>query len=238
MSLSIGSVSGMSASMSGMGRMPPRPDPAQMASDMFSKLDTEGKGYIEESDLASALNALSSDDSGTLSSEELFNALDTDSDGKVTQSEMSETLTRLAEEMEAQFNSGRMAQAMGGMGGPGGMPPPPPPGEDEGLSVDQLSQMASDAEAAGDSKASELSSLVEHFDEADTDQDGKVTLKEAMAYKEKTASESGASDSTAQSDTQSANVDARVLQRVMQLVASYRTDSESVTRGTSLAVTA
>jgi len=32
-----------------------RPDPAKMATDLFSKLDTTGKGYIEQSDLETAI---------------------------------------------------------------------------------------------------------------------------------------------------------------------------------------
>lgn len=246
MSLSIGSTSGMSSAMMGMGRVPPRPDPSQMVSDAFSKLDTTGKGYIDKTDLQNALSGLSSDDaqSGAVSADELFSALDGDSDGKVTQSEMSETLSRLADELDAQFNSGRMSQAMGGMGGPGvmgGMPPPSPPGDDEGIGVDQLSQMASDAQESGDSKASELSALVENFDEADTNQDGKLSFQEAMAYKEKTSSdaaEQDASTNEASATRSAASNDAVVMHRMMQLLASYRTDSESVTRGTSVSAAA
>lgn len=241
MSLSIGSVSGMGSTMAGMGRMP-RPDPSQMASDVFSKLDTSGKGYIDKTDLQNALSGLSSDDQkNSLSADEMFSALDSDSDGKVTQSEMSATLSKMAEELEAQFNSGRMSQAMGGMGGPGGMPPPPPR-DDAGLSKDQLNQMASDASAAGDSQASELSSLVQNFDAADTDQDGKVTFKEAMAYKDKQAA--GSADATQtntdsqQATDSSTKLDALVMHRVMQLLSSYRADSESVTRGGSVSASA
>ena len=37
-----------------------KPDAATMAEDLFAKLDTSGKGYIEQSDLTSALSSTSS----------------------------------------------------------------------------------------------------------------------------------------------------------------------------------
>ena len=65
-----------------------RPDPAKMAEDLFSKLDTSGKGYIQESDLESALSGLKST-SSTQSASDIFSQLDSDSDGKVTKDELS-----------------------------------------------------------------------------------------------------------------------------------------------------
>ena len=49
---SIGNVSSLIASSySGIGSARhQRPDPAEMAEDLFSRLDTTGKGYIEQSD--------------------------------------------------------------------------------------------------------------------------------------------------------------------------------------------
>lgn len=61
------------------------------ASKLFSQLDTKNQGYIEQSDLASALNKVASSSANV---EELFNQLDGDSNGKVTQSEMSTSLAK------------------------------------------------------------------------------------------------------------------------------------------------
>ncbi|WP_374496529.1 EF-hand domain-containing protein, partial [Vogesella indigofera] len=105
--------------MSGMGGGPramKRPDGEQMASEIFSKLDTDNQGYLEASDFGS-------------DNEDLFSALDSDSDGKVSKSELSTRLKQLAEELDSQFNAMR-SQGMGGMmmaGGQPGLPPPPPP---------------------------------------------------------------------------------------------------------------
>ena len=92
----IGSNYGMM--MQGMGGMK-RPDPTQMANQLFSKLDTSGQGYLTKSDLQSALDSVSSSSassSTTSSVDDLFSKLDTNSDGKVTQQEFSDTLQKVA----------------------------------------------------------------------------------------------------------------------------------------------
>ena len=82
---SISSISsyGVANSYSGTFGMqrPQRPSAEEMASDLFSKLDSSGKGYIQESDLESALSAIigsssssSSDATGTASASEIVAA--------------------------------------------------------------------------------------------------------------------------------------------------------------------
>ncbi|MBK7849500.1 MAG: EF-hand domain-containing protein [Zoogloea sp.] len=126
---SIGS-SGM-VSMAGMQR----PDPSRMASNVFSKLDTKGQGFIEESDLQSAFSQLTSASSGSAESDSaaLFKVLDGDSDGKVTESEFSSSMQKLADALESQAFGSRMA---------GVMPPPPPPpeGDDAGFTQEEPEQ--------------------------------------------------------------------------------------------------
>lgn len=43
------SISSVNSNSSVMMKGMPHPDPAKMAEDLFSKLDTTGKGYIEKS---------------------------------------------------------------------------------------------------------------------------------------------------------------------------------------------
>lgn len=108
-----------------------KPDAATMAEDLFAKLDTSGKGYIEQSDLTSALSSTSSTSTeGTASASEIFSQLDSDGDGKVTQDELKTSMQKLAESLDSQFDEMRM-QA--------GMPPPPPPAEsDAGFTEEEL----------------------------------------------------------------------------------------------------
>lgn len=124
-----------------------KPDATQMASDLFSKLDTQNKGYVEKSDLTSALSQLKAQ--GTESTEsstadQLFTKLDGDGDGKITEDEMKSGLKQLADELDSQFNQMRMQGGMGKMGGMNGMPPPPPPENSQGSSQDQSSSQVTE----------------------------------------------------------------------------------------------
>jgi Ca2+-binding EF-hand superfamily protein len=223
MSSTISSVGGYSSMMTGMSR-PPRPDSTKLAEELFSQIDSSGKGYIEQSDLEAAFDQVSSTSSGT-SADKLFSSLDSDGDGKVTRDEMASGLQSLMESLDSQFQSMRMSDAMGAMGN---MPPPPPPPEnDTGFTKEELEAQLEEV-GSTDSKRSELiSSVIENFDAADTDGDGKVSFKEAMAYDQSTSSTSSAtSSSTATSDattasTSTASTEAQLMLQIMKLAQAY-----------------
>ncbi len=150
MSSSIGSVgSSISTMMSAMRR----PDPAKMAEDLFSKLDASSQGYIQKSDLQSALNSISSDASSNAS--DLFSQLDADGDNKVTKQEFTDGLKNLA----SQFDSAAMDQYRSDSaqrGDMGGMPPPPPPPPNESSSTS-----STDGVDSTDSSSTSLSANLE-----------------------------------------------------------------------------
>lgn len=215
--------------MSGM--RPPRHDPSKLVDEIFSKLDTKGQGYLEKSDLQSAFESSASSSSASV--DEVFSSLDSDGDGKITKDEMSSSLQKLAEELDSQFNADRMAQAMGNM-----PPPPPPPENDTGFTKDELTQQLDEATAAGDSKRADLiSSIVANFDDADSDGDGKVTFKEAMAYdqsrQDSTVSASTGDATSTASAGDSESLSARVLRQMLRLMASYGAPETSATSSLS-----
>jgi Ca2+-binding EF-hand superfamily protein len=250
--VSASSVSSSYASMTAAKRQ--RPDAAKMAEDIFSKLDTKGQGYIEKSDLQSALGALSVTDgtntasgaasSTTSSVDDLFSKLDGDGDGKVTKKELADSMQGLADALDSQAMSSRMQM--------GGMPPPEGGhhGHDAGLTKDQLTSMASDAFATDSKRASVMSDVASNFDKADTNGDGKVSFKEAMAYEKSTkadassatgsdasaadgaSSETSASANATQEDTQ-----ARMMQQLMQLIHAYG-DNSKTAQSSSISVAA
>lgn len=221
-----------------------RPDPSKMVEDLFSQIDTEGKGYIDSSDLEEAMSQLATDDGSesTASADELFSAMDSDGDGKVTQSEMSDTLQTLADSMG-------FAQGMGGPGGMGGMPPPPPSsgtGGDSGFTEDELTSQleslnSSDSLSETDqARADLISSIVSNFDEADTNGDGKVDGSEAMAYEQSSqSSDSGTSTTTTtatdtstatastSSSTTSGVSDVQLMHTIMRLMHAYGPSSQA-----------
>ena len=205
-----------------------RPDAAQMAEDLFSKLDTTGKGYIEQSDLSSALSNLSSlsgASGSTDSASEIFSQLDSDSDGKVTKDELSASLQKLSESLDDQFNQMRMA---------GAMPPPPPSGQakasDEGFTEEELNSQLSEIGSTDSARSSLISKIVENFDAADTNEDGKVSFAEAMAYDQSnptTSSTSSDSTSANSSVASSEQTDAKVFRQLMDLLRTYGSDERS-----------
>lgn len=103
-----------------------RSDPTRMAEELFSKLDTAGRGYIDKADLQAAFDKIagsgSASDSSPMSSAELFAVLDADNDGKVVKQDFVDTLVALRDQGGPQGRGGP-----GGPGGPGGQRCPQPP---------------------------------------------------------------------------------------------------------------
>ena len=185
------------------------------ASYLFSRLDTSNKGYIDADDLVSAFSSLASTpgtDAG-----DLFTQLDGDSDGKVTESEFSSALQQLSETLNSQYDASRMQGAM--------PPPPPPPTDDEGFTEEELSSQLDEIGSTDSARSTLISSIVENFDTADTNQDGTVSNAEAMAYaRANDITTSASSDSSATSGSGSDNAtvaDAKVYQQIMELMRAY-----------------
>lgn len=211
------------------------------ASSLFSKLDTSNQGYLSKSDLESAFSSISDSSSSTSSADDVFSSLDSDSDGKVTKDEFTTALENLASQLNGQYDSSRM------QGGPGDMPPPPPDGangngppppppdgaqgaNDGGFTKDQLQAQLDEIGSTDSKRSSLISKIVENFDKADANGDGKVDMQEAMAYDKSTSSSSTSSTTTtssssdsssSDSDSASSSADAKVLAQIMQLMQAY-----------------
>lgn len=185
-----GCSSAMMGGMSGMQRL----DPSKMADKLFSKLGTKGQGYIEKSDLQSVFDQISAKGaSGNKPRvDDVFQTLDVDGDGKVTKQQMSDSIQKLANQLDSQFQDMRMRGKSGGM------------------SESDIRSMA-DSTTGGASQT--LSALAKNFDAADTNQDGKISAKEAMAFP--------ASNETKSSSSEAQSGDVGVLARIMELAASY-----------------
>jgi Ca2+-binding EF-hand superfamily protein len=216
---SIGSIGSNNSSLMMQG-MRQRPDTAKMAENLFSQLDTSGQGYIEKSGLQAALDKISSGSSGSSTSvDDLFTALDTDGNGQVTKQEFTNALTKLQDNLETQYLDSRM-QAAREAGGMGGMPPPPPPpGEGPTLSKDELTSMVNEL-GTSDSRSNMMSNILENFDKADTDGDGKVSFQEAKAF-EQSSSSSGSTAGTSSSVSSSNASEEKAMMQIMKLMQAY-----------------
>ena len=199
-----------------------RPDPSQMASKLFSKLDAKNQGYIEKSDLQSAFDQLSTSgsSSSTSSVDDVFSQLDTNGDGKVTKQEMTDSLKKIADQLDSQFNNMRTSS--------GGMPPPPPPGDSNGsdsagFTKDELASMAQEIGSTDSKRSSLMTNLVNNFDKADTNGDGKISAQEAMAFDQsnQTGSSTSSDSGSTSSSSSATNTEAKVIMRIMQLMHAY-----------------
>ncbi len=193
---------------------------ASSISQLFAKLDTKSQGYLEQSDLVSAFSTIGSDANASVAAD-VFAALDSNSDGKITESEFSTTLSKLQEELDSQFNQMRMNGHHGGNGGPQGMagtmPPPPPPQDDAGFTKDELTSQLEEIGSSDSNRASFISNVIQNFDDADTNGDGKVSFAEAQALN---STSSTTNDSTTTSSATN-NADAQLMLKIMQLMHAY-----------------
>lgn len=209
---------------------------SQMSSLLFSKLDTKSQGYIEKADLESAFSQISTQ-SGKQSSasvDDVFSALDSNSDGKVTKDEFSTVLAKLQEQLDSQFTQNR-TPGQGGPQGAGGMhPPPPPPGNDAGFTKDELSNQLQSADSQ---RTSLISKVVQNFEAADTNGDGKVSFQEAMAYDQSSKATTSSESGTTASSSTSSNSEAQVMMKILQLMHAYRNDDNNQSSSTSTIAT-
>lgn len=220
----VGSSTGMQAMREMGGRR--RPDPAELAEKLFAQLDTSGQGYIEQSDLQKAFNQISGT-GDTSSASDLFSKLDADSDGKVTKNEFSSALQAAAEQLDNQFANMRIQ---------GGMPPPPPQ-NDAGFTKDELQSQLGEIGSSDSKRSSLISDIVQNFDKADTDGDGKVSFKEAMAFEQSQST----STSTGTSETGAAASDdsnAKLMMQIMRLIQAYSIDSGDKNTANTIATSA
>jgi Ca2+-binding EF-hand superfamily protein len=230
----ISSLSSMSQLQSYQGQR--KPDPEEMAQQLFAKLDASSQGYIEKSDLQSAFTQVSSvTDSSELSTDdsdldELFNQLDSDGDGKVTESEFTNSLLEIDEQINDLFSQMRMDQAMANM-----PPPPPPPEEmngadDTGFTKEELEQQLEEIGTSDEKRSTLIENIVANFDEADSDGDGKVSMNEAMAFDQSSSSATAATD---ESSDLTAEISEKVMLQIMRLMESYISGTDTETDATS-----
>jgi Ca2+-binding EF-hand superfamily protein len=210
-----------------------KPDPNKMAEDLVAKLDTNNQGYLQKSDLETALSIVSgsSDSTSSLSADELFAKLDSDGDGKVTKQEMAATFEQISSELDGPFPRMRL-QGQDGM-------PPPPSGElaDQGLAKDQLTEMVNTTSVTGSGMSDGLNRLLDNFDQADNDGDGKITHDEAKSFYE--SQDAGASTTvTASSEQSSGTSDVQFMKTLLDLLHAYGGHDAGAQNGNSLSVSA
>lgn len=164
---------------------------------LFGQLDSQNKGYLEQNDFSSLLSGLQNEQAQN-KSEELFSSLDSDGDGQLTSTEFSDNFSNL------------LYSAQGTMGH---RPLPP---QDSGKSKDELTALLEDVEQQDEKAAEGLQSLLDNFDTADADGDGKVTMQEAKSFRESQQTESSSLASKVSSSSDNSESISKLLNRTLQ----------------------
>lgn len=212
----IGSIGASCYALGSSGGSHRRPSATETAEALFSKLDSSGQGYIDKATLQAALEKVG-ETSGTSTTDvdTLFSELDGDGDGKVTESEFSKVLQSLSQSLDEQFAANRVQ---------GAMPPPPPPSGDTGFTKDELTQQLEEIGSTDSKRSTLISSIVDNFEAADADSDGKVSFEEAMSFEQSSSQSATTSESSSTSvaSTQSGqNDDAKLYLQLMRLMEAY-----------------
>lgn len=229
---------------------------------LFGQLDTDSDGKVTESELTTAMSQVadqldtqyyqtrmqgamspppqsgsggrSDSTSSTSSSTDstYIEAADTNGDGEVSIAELAAYYASQSESTSS--SDSNLTSLMAAMGS---MPPPPPPdtqsANSAGFTKDELTSQLEQI-GSTDSKRSELiSSIVQNFDKADTDGDGKVSMHEARAYDQNTTS---GSTSTASADSTYAST--QVEQTILKLMQAYGIGQDASASNTSTLLSA
>lgn len=112
----------------------------------------------------------------------------------------------------------------------GGMPPPPPPADDAGFTQEELESQLSEIGSTDSKRSSLISNLVDNFDTADADGDGKVSFQEAMAYDQGqggTGTRSSTDDGSAGTAAAGEDANRKLMLQVMRLMQAYALDSNA-----------
>lgn len=187
---------------------------SEWASSLFARLDTQTQGYIDRAGIQSALSSISDGSDSSSSADDVFTRLDLNSNGKVTQDEMTTVLQNLLQ--SSQINRMRMN------GGP--PPPPPPPANDAGFTKEELTSQLEEIGTSDSKRAALISSIIQNFDKAHADGDGKVSFEEAMAYDQANRTSTSTVDTAGDAWTAAGkqNKDAEVMMQIMRLMQAYQ----------------
>lgn len=221
--------------------------------DVFAKLDSNSDGKVTEDELSSGLDALASELDAQFNQMRMSGAMPpppppSESDAGFTQDELESQLNEigssdskrsdLLNKIVANFDTadtnsdGKVSfaeaqaydQSTSSTSSTSASSTTTSASSDSGFTIDELTQQLSDI-GSSDSKRSDLiNRIVNNFEAADANGDGKVSNAEAMAYDQSSQSSTSSTASATDSTTSS---DLAIMKRIMELMNAYALNSST-----------
>jgi hypothetical protein len=164
-------------------RPPGGMDPSKMKEDLFAKVDADGSGAVDKTELQGMLQAVAG--TGTTSNTaDVFSTMDADGNGSLTADELDSGMKSL---MPPPADTVAFAQSRSGSEPPQGPPPPggPPPGASASASdsTDPLDTNGDGTVSAQEKAAGELATAMSQlFDAVDSDGDSTISSSERDTF--------------------------------------------------------
>jgi Ca2+-binding EF-hand superfamily protein len=155
---------------------------------IFNRMDQDGNGGIDKSELAAVLEKMSEKTGTTVDTDQLFSQYNSDDDKELSQDETKNLMESLRTEA-SQLGGMQAMPGMMGMGGMQGGPPPGPPPDSEqmfkdtdtdssgGVSQDELQALLDKTK----SSTGQSTDVLELFETYDSDGDGELNADETKS---------------------------------------------------------
>jgi len=195
-------ISGISSASSAWSEMSSSARSTSRADRMFAKVDADGSGSVDKTELQGMLDKMAEkSDGNTLgSADDLMTKMDSDGDGSLSQDELDEGMKSLMPKPSSTVDFAQRS---------GSRPPPPPPGDSDTTgsstsSTDPLDTNGDGTVSTEERTAGAVKDMVkELFTAMDSDGDESVSKSEFAAFKEKLDAMFGSVSSTTSSSASS-----------------------------------
>ena len=224
---------------------------------LFNQLDADSDGKVTESELSTAMNQVANqldtqyyqtrmqgampplppppEDGSTSSTDSTYiEAADTNSDGEVSAAELAAYYAS-QNESTASSDSDVTTISTISMVTVSVQPPPPPDiqsATSAGFTRDELISQLDEIAASDSKRSNQISSIVQNFDKADTNDDGLISVNEARAYAQSNNLSNSTSESTASEGSTDANAQVQIT--TMKLMQVYGVGQDASVSNTSI----
>jgi len=222
---------------------------------LFNQLDADSDGKVIESELSTAMNQVADqldtqyyqtrmqgampppppENESTSSTDSTYiDAADTDGDGEVSAAELAAYYAS-QNESTASSDSDLTTISTISMVTVSVQPPPPPDiqsAASAGFTKEELISQLDEIGSSDSKRSNQISSIVQNFDKADTNDDGLISVNEARAYAQSNNLSDSTSESTASTDSTDANAQVQIT--TMKLMQVYGVGQDASVSNTSI----